>query len=95
MMEDFNQDDGKNHPDQVFDTHMDFLTLALFVWDFPSRKEKFEFQFENKTKNWKPTEVGNFVNVSNDTERVIILILRRRNINLFILNCNLVQVSQY
>ncbi len=51
---------------------MDLLTLALFVWDFPSRKEKFELQFENKTKNWKPTETGNFVNVSNDTERVII-----------------------
>jgi hypothetical protein len=72
MMEGFNQNDGRNHPAHVFDAHMDLLTLALYVWDFPSRKEKFELQFENKTKNWKPTETGNFVNVSNDTERVII-----------------------
>ena len=72
MMEGFNQDDGKNHPAHVFDAHMDLLTLALYVWDFPSRKEKFELQFENKTKNWKPTDTGNFVNVSNDTDRVII-----------------------
>jgi hypothetical protein len=34
---------------------MDLLTLALYVWDFPSRKEKFELQFENKVKNWKYT----------------------------------------
>jgi hypothetical protein len=51
---------------------MDLLTLALYVWDFPSRKEKFELQFENKVKNWKPTVEGNFVNVSTDTDRVII-----------------------
>jgi len=43
------------------------------VWDFPGRKEKFELQFENKPKNWKPTELGNFINVSNKTDRVIIL----------------------
>jgi hypothetical protein len=72
MMDGFNQDDGRNHPVNVFDAHMDLLTLALFVWDFPSRKEKFELQFENKGKDWKPTEVRNFVNVSNDTDRVII-----------------------
>ena len=72
MMEGFNQNDGRNHPAHVFDAHMDLLTLALYVWDFPSRKEKFELQFENKTKNWKPTDTGNFVNVSNDTDRVII-----------------------
>jgi len=72
MMDGYNQDDGKNHPAQVFDAHMDLLTLALYVWDFPSRKEKFELQFENKVKNWKPTVEGNFVNVSNDGDRVII-----------------------
>lgn len=72
MMDGYNQDDGNKHPAQVFDAHMDLLTLALFVWDFPSRKEKFEMQFENKPKNWKPTDAGNFVNVSNDTDRVII-----------------------
>ncbi len=72
MMEGFNQNDDRNHPAHVFDTHMDLVTLALFVWDFPSRKEKFELQFENKPKNGKPTEEGNFVNVSNDTNRVII-----------------------
>ncbi len=71
-MNGLNQEDGRNHPASVFDTHMDLLTLALFVWDFPSRKEKFELQFENKGKNWKPTEAGNFVNVSSKTERVII-----------------------
>ena len=38
----------------------------------PSRKEKFELQFENKGKDWKPTLEGNFVNVSNDGDRVII-----------------------
>jgi hypothetical protein len=72
MMDGLNQNDGKNHPVQVFDAHMDLLTLALYVWDFPSRKEKFELQFENKVKNWKPTVEGNFVNVSTDTDRVII-----------------------
>jgi hypothetical protein len=72
MMEGFNQNDGRNHPAYVFDAHMDLLTLALYVWDFPSRKEKFEMQFQNKSKNWKPTDAGNFVNVSNDTDRVII-----------------------
>ena len=72
MMEGLNQNDGKNHPANVFDTHMDLLTLALYVWDFPSRKEKFELQFENKVKNWKPTVEGNFVNVSTDADRVII-----------------------
>jgi hypothetical protein len=56
----------------VFDAHMDLLTLALFVWDMPSRKEKMELQFEKKSEQWKPTEEGNFVNVSNDTDRVII-----------------------
>jgi hypothetical protein len=56
----------------VFDTHMDLRILALIVWDFPSRKEKFELQFEFEAKNWKPTDTGNFVNVSNDTDRVII-----------------------
>jgi hypothetical protein len=39
---------------------------------FPSRKEKFELQFVNKPKNWKPTGTGNFVNVSTDTDRDII-----------------------
>jgi hypothetical protein len=72
LLEGFNQNDGRNHPAHVFDAHMDLLTLDLFVWDFPSRKEKFEMQFENKPKNWKPTDTGNFVNVSNDTDRVII-----------------------
>jgi len=72
MMDGLNQNDGKNHPANVFDTHMDLLTLALYVWDFPSRKEKFELQFENKVKNWKPTVEGNFVNISLDTDRVII-----------------------
>ena len=62
-MEGFNPDDGKNHPSQVFDAHMDLFTLAFFVWDFPSRKEKFELQFEFKIKNWRPTVDGNFVNV--------------------------------
>jgi hypothetical protein len=71
-MDGYNQNDGKNHPANVFDLHMDLLTLALYVWDFPSRKEKFELQFENKVKNWKPTVEGNFVNVSNDGDRVII-----------------------
>jgi hypothetical protein len=42
------------------------------VWDFPSRKEKFELQFEKKPPQWKPTEAGNFVNASNDTDRVMI-----------------------
>jgi hypothetical protein len=72
MMEWLNQNDGRNHPTHVFDVHMDLLTLVLFVWDFPSRKEKFELQFDNKPKNWKPTDTGNFVNVSNDTDRDII-----------------------
>ncbi len=72
MMDGLNQDDGRNHPVQVFDVHMDLLTLALFVWDFPSRKEKIELQFENKGKDWKPTDVGNFVNISLDTDRFII-----------------------
>jgi hypothetical protein len=73
LLEGFNQNDGRNHPAHVFDAHMDLVSLALFVWDCPSRKEKFELQFENKGKNWKPTEAGNFVNISLDTERVIIL----------------------
>ncbi len=28
MMDGFNQEDGKSHPAQVFDAHMDLLTLA-------------------------------------------------------------------
>jgi hypothetical protein len=72
MMDGYNQDDGKNHPTHVFDAHMDLVSLTLFVWDFPSRKEKFEIQFQNKSKNWKPTDAGNFVNLSLDTDRVII-----------------------
>jgi hypothetical protein len=70
-MDGYNQDDGRNHPVNVFDTHMDLITLALYVWDFPSRKEKFELQFENKVKNWKPTVEGNYINISLDTDRVI------------------------
>jgi hypothetical protein len=71
-MNGYNQDDGRNHPASVFDTHMDLLTLALFVWDMPTRKEKFELQFVLKPQKWKPTEAGNFVNLSSKTERVII-----------------------
>lgn len=71
-MDGYNQDDGKNHPANVFDAHLDLLTIALYVWDFPSRTEKFQLQFENKGKDWKPTETGNYINVSNDTDRVII-----------------------
>jgi DNA repair ATPase RecN len=43
-MEGLNQDDGSRHPANVFDAHLDLLTLALYVWDFPSRKEKFELR---------------------------------------------------
>ncbi len=71
-MDGYNQEDGSRHPVNVFDVHLDLLTLDLFVWDCPSRKEKFELQFEKKLQQWKPTEAGNFVNVSLDTERVII-----------------------
>jgi hypothetical protein len=71
-MDGYNQEDGSRHPANVFDAHLDLLTLALFVWDCPSRKEKFELQFEKKPQQWKPTEAGNYINVSNDTDRVII-----------------------
>ena len=71
-MDGYNQEDGSRHPANVFDAHLDLLTLALFVWDCPSRKEKFELQFEKKPQQWKPTEAGNYINVSLDTDRVII-----------------------
>jgi hypothetical protein len=48
MMEDLNQDDGKNHPANVFDAHMDLITPSLYVWDFPSRKEKLNYSLNTK-----------------------------------------------
>ena len=72
-MDGLNQDDGRNHPASVFDAHMDLITLALYVWDFPSRTEKLQLQFENKPQKWIPTVEGNYINVSSKTDRVIIL----------------------
>jgi hypothetical protein len=30
---------------EIFDSHQTLLSLALFVWDYPSRQEKFTLEF--------------------------------------------------
>ena len=56
------------HPNTLFNTHQDIIALAMYVWDFPSRFEKYGMEYITDIKD---AEAGkNYVLLPKGNERV-------------------------
>jgi len=60
--------DGKKHPDKLFHIHQLLLAVSLFVYDYPSRDEKYTLDFIEEDT----TEEGNYINVKAPTCKIIL-----------------------
>lgn len=76
---------------KIFDAHQDLLSLALFVWDYPSRQEKYTLEFLEEGKENEALLGKNYVVIPNkpnnwDNVRGIPSELRKRKRCKFIFN---------
>ena len=46
---------------EIFDSHQTLLSLALFVWDYPSRQEKFTLEFLEESQESTAARNKNYV----------------------------------
>jgi len=59
--------DGKKHPDKLFNIHQLLLAVSLFVYDYPSRDEKYTLEFIEEDTD----EEGNYINIKAPTCKII------------------------
>lgn len=61
------REDGTKHPPDVFYRHMLHLAVALYVWDYPSRKEKLKMDFISNIKDAEPN--NNYVLITKQEQQ--------------------------
>jgi hypothetical protein len=62
------RNDPSKHPNSLFNIHQDILALAIYVWDFPSRYEKYGLEFITDIKD---VETGkNYILLPKENEAV-------------------------
>ena len=88
------QNDGKKHSNDIFNLHQKILALALYVFDYPSRKEKMVMSFLTDEKDAKEEE--NYILMSQPTVKVLYNAEKKGHKNTkYILSCTQTGLSQY
>lgn len=59
------QSDGKSHPDSLFHLHQQMIAVAINVWDYPSRLDKYDMKIITDKSQIQPDnnylELGNMI----------------------------------